>query len=44
MNSKCEKLLEQRGTEKVVECLRKIIIANALREDDDAPLTPLPPK
>lgn len=38
MNNKCEKLLGQKGSDKVVDCLKKIIIANSLHENDESPL------
>ncbi|CAD8085027.1 unnamed protein product [Paramecium sonneborni] len=44
MNNKCEKLLGQRGSEKVVECLKKIIITNSLHENDESPLEQVPPR
>ncbi|CAK81098.1 unnamed protein product (macronuclear) [Paramecium tetraurelia] len=44
MNNKCEKLLGQKGSDKVVECLKKIIIANSLHENDESPLGQIPPR
>ncbi|CAD8177115.1 unnamed protein product [Paramecium pentaurelia] len=44
MNNKCEKLLNQKGSEKVVECLKKIIISNSLHENDESPLGQIPPR
>ena len=38
MNNKCEKLLGQKGSEKVVESLKKIIITQSLYDNDDFPL------
>ncbi|CAD8109891.1 unnamed protein product [Paramecium primaurelia] len=44
MNNKCEKLLGQRGTDKVLESIKKIILANSLLEDDESPLASIPPR
>ncbi|CAD8204341.1 unnamed protein product [Paramecium octaurelia] len=44
MNNKCEKLLGQRGTDKVLDSIKKIILENSLLEDDESPLASIPPR
>jgi hypothetical protein len=42
MSNKCEKLLECKGVEKVIESIKNIILEKALEEDFDSSFVPPP--